>query len=648
MKQLRHIRTARGPAIVIASFFLGFVLSPLFLAKKVPLESERSFLAITLLGAAEIAEVAVIALGLFVLVPRIRRRQELERDLLEAFLEHIPDNVFFKDRQSRFMRISRAMANYCGLSDPAKAVNQTDSDIFTSEHADQALADEQRIIRTGQPMIGKEEKETWPDGHETWVLTTKVPLRDKQGQIIGTMGIAHDITDRKRAEMRIEYMATHDTLTGLPNRLLLEDRLGRAIALASRQQSSVGIFKLGLDRFKNVNDSFGHFVGDRLLEAVSVRLKACLRESDIVARPGGDEFVVCLQLVERNEDVETVAKRVLAAFAEPFQIEGQELAMSATMGVSRFPGDGENPVALLQFADAAMYEAKKRVRGTHRLFTPALTEATRLRQRLEVDLRHACSRDEFVLYYQPIVSIQSGRVAGVEALLRWQHPERGVISPSQFLPQLEEMGFLVDIGRWVLRTACRQNAAWQLEGLPQVRVAVNVSPQQFYQGNVVDTVSTILNEVELGPQWLELELTESQTLDDSEATINIMKDLKKLGVSLSIDDFGTGWSSLSYLRRFPVDRLKIDRSFVRDLTSQPAAEAVVKSILSLGHGLGLSCIAEGVELPRQRDALKRLSCAEMQGYLFSPPVPAVDCAFLLRSAGRLTTSHESVTQSALG
>jgi diguanylate cyclase (GGDEF)-like protein/PAS domain S-box-containing protein len=582
-------------------------------------------------GVAGVGSLVLIVVGIIVLRRTVDQRHRVDRDLLDAFMEHIPDNVFFKDRDSRFVRISRAMANYCGLADPADAVNETDSDIFSSDHADQALADEQEIIRTGQPKIRIEKKETWPDGHETWVLTTKVPLKGKSGEIIGTMGIAHDITDRKRAELQVRYLALHDSLTGLPNRLLLEDRLSQAIALAGRNQRRVGVLILDLNRFKNVNDSFGHYVGDRLLEAVTVRLKACLRDSDTVARLDGDQFAIGVPMVTAIEDVERVAQKVQAALAEPFQIEGHELRISGSIGICQFPDNGENPDVLLQSADAAMYEAKKRGRGTYCFFTPSLTQATLDQHKLESDLHNACARNEFVVYYQPFVSSITGCITGVEALLRWRHPEEGLISPNHFIPQLEEMGRMVEVGRWVLRAACHQNVAWQQGGLAPIRMAVNVSARQFFQGNIVDTVESVLRETGLEPKWLELELTESRILDGSEATIKIMKDLKRIGVSLSLDDFGTGWSSLSYLRNFPIDRIKIDQSFIRDVTSEPAAKALVKSILSLGRSLGIACIAEGVEKPQQRDYLQKQMCPEMQGFLFSRPLAAADCSALLRS-----------------
>jgi diguanylate cyclase (GGDEF)-like protein/PAS domain S-box-containing protein len=584
----------------------------------------------------EILVVSLLIAGLIVLKTIADFRHQTEQSLLDAFLKNIPDNVFFKDRASRFIRISSAMATYFGLTDPSQAVNKSDADMFSVEHAQRALADEQEIMRTGHPAIGREEKETWPDGRESWVLTTKVPLRNRRGQIIGTMGIARDITERKQAEARIRYMALHDSLTGLPNRTLLQDRLLQAIALAARNQKQVAVMMLDLDRFKNVNDSLGHYVGDRLLEAVSMRLKACLRDSDIVARLGGDEFVVVLPLAASEQDTEQVARKILTAIVEPFQIEGHELHISGSIGICHYPTDGENPGALLQAADSAMYEAKAKGRSTYCLCTPGLNEEARRRQILEVDLRKAIAREEFVLHYQPLVSADSGQITAMEALLRWNHPEEGLRFPNQFIPMLEELGLMADVGHWVLMTACRQNVEWQRQGLTPIRMAVNVSAQQFHRGDIVSAVTQTLKETGLDPCWLELELTETLTLDNTENTILIMHELKRIGISLSLDDFGTGWSSLAYLRRFPLDRIKIDRSFMRDVVSQPAAEAVVRGILSLARNLDIACVGEGVETQQQLEYLQKQMCDEVQGYLYSPALPAADCTNLMRPGGSLS------------
>ena len=440
-----------------------------------------------------------------------------------------------------------------------------------------------------------------------------------------------DITGRKHAEARIHHMAMHDALTGLPNRLLLQDRLTQGIALARRNHECIAVLMLDLNRFKHVNDSLGHHIGDRLLVEVSGRIKACLRESDIVARLGGDEFVIALPSVACDQDVEEAVHKLLTSILDPFRIEDHEIQISGSIGIGQYPTDGDNPGDLLRAADVAMYAAKSKGLGTHCFFTPELDIATQRRIALIGDLLNACARGEFALHYQPQVSTASGSIMGVEALLRWNHPAHGTISSVEFVPLLEETGLIVEVGTWVLKTACLQNVAWQNEGLSSVRMSVNVSAHQFYRGNLVGCVEEALRESQMDPKWLELELTETLTLDDSETTINIMHELKSLGVALSLDDFGTGWSSLSCLRRFPLDRIKIDRSFMRDIMSEPAAKAVVSSILDLAHNLGFSCIAEGVETEKQLEYLEKKKCPEIQGFLYSPALPALACSALMRS-----------------
>jgi diguanylate cyclase (GGDEF)-like protein/PAS domain S-box-containing protein len=440
-----------------------------------------------------------------------------------------------------------------------------------------------------------------------------------------------DITRRRQAEARIHYMALHDALTGLPNRALLQDRLSQAIALASRNRERIAVLMLDLDQFKRVNDSLGHHIGDGLLIAASARIRACLRESDIMARLGGDEFVIALPSVAGNENVVEVVQKLLPSLRDSFQIEGHEIQVSGSIGIAQYPADGDNPEALLRAADMAMYAAKAIGRGTHCFFTPELNVASQRRTLLISDLHNAYVREEFVLHYQPQIATGSGSIMGVEALLRWNHPRHGLISPVEFIPLLEETGLIVEVGTWVLKTACLQNAAWQKEGLPPVRMSVNVSAHQFYRSNLVGLVEEALRESQMDPKWLDLELTETLTLDDSEATIDIMQHLKSLGVGLSLDDFGTGWSSLSCLRRFPLDRIKIDRSFMRDIMSESAAKAVVNSILDLARNLGFSCIAEGVETEKQLEYLEKKKCPEIQGFLYSRALPALACAALMRS-----------------
>ncbi len=474
---------------------------------------------------------------------------------------------------------------------------------------------------------------------EHWALTTSTGASidvEFVGSVYVMDGIKviqcnlRDITDRKKAEARISYMALHDALTGLPNRTLLEDRLNQIITRAARNETKAAVLLLDLDHFKVINDSLGHHIGDRLLEIVASRLKEGLRASDTAARLGGDEFVIALSEIKETAEAEVVARKILKLLVEPFGIDGNQLHVGGSIGISTYPADGIDPGSLIRAADTAMYDAKRKGRSTFRFFTLELNEAAQRRLRLATDVRHACDRGEFSVYYQPQIEAHSGHMIGVEALLRWHHPQQGLIGPNQFIPLLEEIGLIVEVGQWVLRTACRQSAKWIANGMQPVRMGVNVSATQFYRGDIVDTVAEVLRETGLDPTLLELELTESLTLDDTETTITIMSNLKQLGVQLSLDDFGTGWSSLAYLRRFPLDRIKIDRSFIREVASDPTAAAVVQSIMSLAENLGLGCIAEGVETIEQRKYLQGQRCAELQGFLFSPALPERELLSFLR------------------
>jgi diguanylate cyclase (GGDEF)-like protein len=439
-----------------------------------------------------------------------------------------------------------------------------------------------------------------------------------------------DITARIQAEARIRHMALYDALTGLANRTLLQDRLDQAISLASRNNEQVAVLLLDLDLFKHINDSLGHHIGDCVLQAVAMRLEACIRDSDTVARLGGDEFVVALPMVLGRQQIEEVAQKLIASLHATFYTEGHEIHICASIGIGRYPIDGDNPAALLRAADLAMYAAKATGHGHYRFFTTELSVAPQRRLMLVKDLFDACDREEFFLHYQPLIDAKSRSITAVEALLRWNHPEYGMISPMEFIPLLEDLALIVGVGKWALKTACLQSVAWQMEGLQPVRMTVNVSASQFYHGDLVKAVEEALLESQLDPGLLELELTETLSLDESELTFHIMDRLKHLGVSLSLDDFGTGWSSLSYLTRFPLDRLKIDRTFIPGITTEPAAKALVSGIIDLARNLGLTSIAEGVETMEQLRILAEKGCDEFQGFLFSPAVSASDCAALIR------------------
>ena len=453
---------------------------------------------------------------------------------------------------------------------------------------------------------------------------------NEEGQTRLVSGTTLDITARTRAESEIQQLINYDTLTGLPNRSLLHDRLKLAIAQAVRDDQLVGVLFLDLDRFKTINDTLGHTAGDILLKTVAKRLAACVRESDTLARLGSDEFVALLLGANSVEAITTVAKKILMLISEPIYIEGQEIYTSGSIGIAVYPMDGDDSYTLLKHADLAMYQAKELERNNFQFFSSEMNSKVVERMLLENSMRKALEREEFFLVYQPQVDARSGKITGMEALLRWQHPDLGLLSPDKFIYLAEETGFIIPIGEWVLQSACRQNKAWQDQGLPAVRVAVNLSAKQFGQYHLDEMVSATLMETGLEPEWLELEITESAIMKNADQNASILRKLKRMGVSLAIDDFGTGYSSLAYLKHFPISRLKIDRSFVRDITTNPDDAAIAEIIIAMAQTLKLSVIAEGVETRAQMELLSFNNCIEMQGYLFSRPVPAEQFALLLR------------------
>jgi diguanylate cyclase (GGDEF)-like protein len=442
-------------------------------------------------------------------------------------------------------------------------------------------------------------------------------------------GVVQDVTERKRQEARIEHLAYHDALTGLPNRAMLMDRLARTLAHAQRARQQVAVVFLDLDRFKLVNDTLGHHVGDQLLQEVARRLREALRDDDTVARVGGDEFQVVLGNVAGASDAARVAEKLMLVLSEPFVLEGQELHVTASLGVSLFPRDGASGELLLKYADTALYEAKGEGRNAYRFFSAEMNVQAHGRLQLENDLRRAVERDELVLHYQPQLDLATGEVSAVEALVRWRHPRRGLVPPNAFIPMAEETGLVLGIGEWVLAEACRQVGAWQRAGVGLPRVAVNISARQLQRPGLDGAVRRALAASGLAPQALELEITESSVMLDPQHARAVLQSLRDLGVQLSIDDFGTGYSSLAYLKRLPLDRLKIDRSFIHGFPADGDDAAIVETIIVMTHKLGLRVIAEGVETLEQRLQLERQGCDEMQGFLLAHPVPADELPALL-------------------
>ena len=438
------------------------------------------------------------------------------------------------------------------------------------------------------------------------------------------------------ANKQLRHLASHDALTGLPNRVLLDDRLSQAVAHAEQDGHSFGVAMFDLDRFKVVNDSLGHRAGDALIKEVAHRLAGVARGTDTVGRLGGDEFLFIMDRLAKREDAEHIARRAVKALELPIRLDGVDLHTSASIGIAMFPADGKSAEGLIANADAAMYCAKQRGRNNIQCYAEGMNSATQERVKLESDLHQALSLKQLELHYQPKVDTKTGLIHGVEALARWRHPQRGLVPPGEFIPLAESCGLIDGIGEWVVRESCRQARAWQLEGLPPLRVAVNLSAFQFRHGNLLQMIREALQAAQLEPRFLEVEITESALMSDPEESVTILEQLSRMGVVVSVDDFGTGYSSMSYLRRFPIDKLKIDRGFIAELISRADDASIVRAIVSLAHSLRLKVVAEGVETSEQLNVLRSIGCDQYQGFCFSPAVPAAQFAALLRESQQKT------------
>ena len=556
------------------------------------------------------------------------------RDSAEQYrrlAESSPDAILIH-QDSRIVFVNPAMIALMRARDAADLVGKSSTFMLPTLLAE-AAKQRTRALYAGEPQPREEQKYIRLDGTLVSVEIAAAPLMVENRP--AALVTVRDITERKLSEERIQYLATHDPVTGLPNRNLMDDRCNQAINHAKRSNQPIAVLYVDLDRFKVVNDGYGHAVGDALLTAVGERLSALVRESDTVARQSGDEFLVLLGDLRSLTNAHVVAQKILDALNKPFTLSGREVHVTASVGASVYPQDGSTAEALISNADIAMYRAKDLGRNSFQFFTREMSDETHGRIDLETKLRLAIVQNQLRLVYQPKVDLATGRVNGCEALLRWDHPELGAVSPARFIPVAEDSGLIVAIGDWVLRTACAQNKSWQDAGLPPVVVSVNVSARQFLQKDVVAWVLKVLSESGLAPDQLELELTESLIARDTERAVATVNQLKAAGVKLSIDDFGTGYSSLSYLKRFRVDTLKIDQSFVRNMLNDSDDATIAMAVISLAHNLRMQAVAEGVETADQCQFLRLNRCDGIQGYFFGRPVPAEDFAEMLRSGKRL-------------
>jgi len=544
----------------------------------------------------------------------------------QALLNAIPDLMFRINKEGIFLE-AKGLRDVVYIVPPHEILGKRLDEVLPEDVAQKTSYHVNRAFQTDDIQLFIYELQI---GGATHYYEARIVVSGEEE----VLAIVRDVSERIRAEGQITSLAYYDSLTGLPNRLLFKDRLRQALANAQRYGRKVAVMFLDVDHFKRINDTLGHNFGDLLLQRIGDRLMTCVRSTDsvarivpeevtpIVARMGGDEFMILLANIKQAQHIALVARRVLNGLSQPFMMGTHEIYTSVSMGITIYPIDGEDPENLLKYADIAMYQAKEKGRNNYQFYTGSMNVAAVERFTIENQLRKALTRNEFQLYYQAQVDIRRREVVGVEALVRWAHPEKGLVPPLSFIPLAEETGLIIPIGQWILRVACQQNRIWQTAGFSPIRMMVNISGVQFREKDFVENVMGTLADIGLDPQHLELELTESTAMENAEATLAILHALRERGVQLAIDDFGTGYSSLGYLQRFPIHTLKIDRSFVKDLDRDPNAAAIGKSIIGLAHNLNLKVVAEGVETEQQMDFLQKCGCDHMQGYLFHMPEPA--------------------------
>ena len=562
----------------------------------------------------------------------LRESEERYRKLFELS----PDGMLIH-AEGKIVLVNSMCIKLFGAAIPEELLGRPVLDLFHPDYREAARERMRQTQEGNRPAPAAERKILTLDGTALEVEVAASPFTHQGKPSVQV--VMRDITARKKVDERLSYLAQYDSLTGLPNRSLFHDRLEQTVAQARRSDRPAAVLFVDLDRFKLVNDTLGHAIGDELLKQAGARLGSSVRSGDTVGRFGGDEFGVILSNLGKPDDASLVARKIIDALSKPYDLGGHESFVTASVGITLYPDDAADAEALIKNADVAMYRAKDLGRNTYQFFTQEMNDRAIKRMQMEASMRQALERSEFLLHYQPKVDLASGAICGIEALLRWAHPEKGLVSPAEFIPVLEETGLIIPVGEWVTREACRQIGAWQQAGLKVPPVAVNLSARQFQQKNLEVSVRDILGEVGVDPSLLQFEITESLLMNDPEGAERTLRSLKRAGVQLSIDDFGTGYSSLAYLKRFPLDALKIDRAFIRDIVADPDDAAITLAVISLAHSLRLKVVAEGVETEAQLNLLTLHSCDEMQGYYFSRPVAAAEVEAMVRQGRRLTRSQ---------
>lgn len=553
----------------------------------------------------------------------LRLAAEHEHELLLSLIDNVPDQIYFKDTESRFIRINPSLAQRYGLKDPAEAVGKTDADYYSAEHAARTREDELRIMHTGEGVYNQLYREKWADDRYSWNLSTKLPLRDTKGTIIGTFGISHDITEHKERESLIWQQANFDSLTGLPNRRHLRSRWEQSRPLAERSKSMLALMLLDLDHFKEVNDTLGHALGDELIKEVAQRLQRVLRGADVVARLGGDEFAIVLSNLFQPILAAEIAQKILSVVVEPFALGGEIVFVTASIGIALYPNDGEQLDDLFKYADQAMYHAKRQGRNRFSFYTANLETEAQRKMRLSTDLRAALHTEQLYLVYQPVVDLSDSRVVGAEVLLRWKHPALGAISPAEFVPVAEASGWIAELGDWVMTEAIRQLGVWRQSLLRHMRLAINKSPMQMARpAEKLLRIDELLASAGLPGDAITIEITEGVLLQPTERVHARLQEFQQAGVKVAIDDFGTGYSALSYLLQYDIQVLKIDKVFVQGLADHERSRALARAVIGMATALGLDVVAEGIETAEQFALLKSMGCGYGQGFFLGKPMEA--------------------------